>query len=332
MAVPVLSDDVPTMTCLSTEPHDERITDLVSHYFGCIEIWERKHFFNPDNGIWKSILKRIENELAQDETFHGDPFEGAKNRINKEMGKAAIDIEAHYTQTEIIVKEISEERSTDAIKGRKPNLVAIVEESHNAWRNSIHYKAGIKAIRDWREKNIKKPEESTGDEEHISGADIPLERRRVRRRKKAYPDEPGIDPTAVVLSREEISSPIEIPQYCVDRDVKAHVIQYRPASNTSGASGRGVFISADAGASSRAVPNLEPVEEDPPRFKGSFPDHRIAISSLLQGGQDPRSNILSRPEARESEESGIVRHIHFPSNNMQVSLSGTSRLLSGQGI
>lgn len=312
-------DDVPT-TCRSTEPHDDNIADLVSHYFGCIEICQRKHFFNLGNDIWKSKMKRVEEELRNNPPrgFHGDFSGEAKNRIEQEMGKTAVNIEAQYTRTEIVVRAISREQA-EATKNGKLNLVRIVNDSRKAWLASPGCRAGIQKVRAWRRAHNK----TTGDGETTPETSIPPERREVRRKKKEY--ESRLNSMANGPSGAETSSPVEspsIPDYCVERDVNAHIIQYRTPSRSSVSEPSA--LDADEHSSSRntripvhAVPNLEPVQEDG-RFKGSFPDHRIAISSLFQSDKASTGSILST--TRDSDRVQVC-HIHLPSNNMQVSLS-----------
>ncbi len=49
-----MGDHDNTPTCLSAEPHHPReISDKLIHYFGCIEIAERRKFFDATNVIWR---------------------------------------------------------------------------------------------------------------------------------------------------------------------------------------------------------------------------------------------------------------------------------------
>lgn len=330
-----LPDDTPTRaSCLSTDQHDDNVTDLVSHYFGCIEIRQRKDFFNPNNAIWKSQMEIVKKKL-QDEVFQGDHSVEveAKKRVDEEMGKTAVEIEARYVRTEIIVNAISKEwkDATEATRNKKPNLVTTVQESHDAWHASKDYRTGIIKVKEWRQGKLMDVE--TDEEESISEVPLsyPPERLRVRLKKKEYTNKP---PRSDSTSRAGISSADGIPsvtqEYCVDRDVNAHIIQYEKLPPPSAESRRPSGTdepncpNTDREFSSLAVPSLKPVPfEKDIRLKGEkFPDHRIAISSLFQSQvQNPGSGILQAFRLPlEGQKSDRVRYIHIPSNNMQVSL------------
>ncbi len=92
--------------------------------------------------------------------------------------------------------------------------------------------------------------------------------------------------------------------YQLERDVTGYVIQwekYRPAPP--------------------AQPYLRPVEAPPSdwRFKGQFPDQRVALEYLLhrQGGKsqgDLRHDVIMRRGRNPS----ALRYVHIPYNNMEV--------------
>lgn len=358
MAFNLPSEEAP-ITCRSAEPHDDNVQDPVSHYFNCIEICERKNFFNVENEIWK---KAKESE--------GDDS-GAEERVRKTMSRTAACIEAEYHRTDILRKAIEDESTRASersenirvLNKKKTNLVQVVKESLKEWRASADYKSGIKKIQEWpgRSKKRGQPVDNASEAATLpingnrctekSEAAKPAETRQrispermaVRRQMSDYAGIKGSNHNS--SGQQETSSrvsrkleTIEIPEYCVERDVNAHIIQYRiPGAPDNGEKydkdGESTTLE-DNGPSDTSrsrhsrsdVPSISesgrmdlvPVEEDKEsdwRFKKAFPDQRIPMTYLLQdSAEHPEdSNILSK-----NRNTDRVRHIHIPSNNMQV--------------
>lgn len=77
--------------------------------------------------------------------------------------------------------------------------------------------------------------------------------------------------------------------YDPDRDLNAHFIRY--------------------------VKSQAEKELKDPRFNGHFPNHKIAVSHLLDD-EEP-----SNPLAKGSQPEDSINYFHFPANNMQVSIA-----------
>lgn len=83
-------------------------------------------------------------------------------------------------------------------------------------------------------------------------------------------------------------------EYDPDRDLNAHLIRY--------------------------VRSQAEREIKDPRFNGHFPNHKIAVSHLLDEGEP------SNPLAKGSQPEESINYFHFPANNMQVSLFPSSHI------
>lgn len=88
------------------------------------------------------------------------------------------------------------------------------------------------------------------------------------------------------------SSQFSSSAYDPDRDLNAYLIRY--------------------------VQSQPEKELKDPRFNGHFPNHKIAVSHLLNEKEN------SNPLAKESHPNQSISYFHFPANNMQVSLAPIS--------
>ncbi|KAI0441664.1 hypothetical protein F4803DRAFT_409970 [Xylaria telfairii] len=110
-------------SCLSVDPHDDNITDPVSHYFGCLEASERASFFDLESPDWVSEAEKYKREEKR-EIWRKECF-NALRRISLILGALAKD-------------------------DRKVHLLKDLDSSREAWRSSREYQSGIQRVRDWR--------------------------------------------------------------------------------------------------------------------------------------------------------------------------------------
>lgn len=275
------------ITCPSAEPHeppDYEIRDHVLHYFDCIEICDRRKFFDNDSPLWKQEKQSIIKELRDHPDFGNRDEksieEEADIRAADKRGSVAIAIEAQYVRTDTLLKAmIADDQRT--------NLVRFVKESRGEWTSSDEYKRGIVKVGTWRTNHGKLATTASPPkpQDDITEEDIPEERVTVR----------------AIKERQELKSTWnsawdeKTAKYSVLRDVNAYVIQY------------------DLETSSECNPVSE--DSDDLRFKGKFPDQRLALTYLLKS--DPESgwdSILSM-----DRHPSRLRYFHIPSNNMAVS-------------
>ncbi|KAK4176443.1 hypothetical protein QBC36DRAFT_311123 [Triangularia setosa] len=125
----------------------------------------------------------------------------------------------------------------------------------------------------------------------------------------------GRDEVRKIVERVRKSTPpldSKSEEYGLERDVNAYLIQYTRKKAPS----------------STHVQYLEPYEEEltDSRFKGRFPDQRLAMNVVLSAdGDSARSAIGNTPPGRsilerdtiDAEDSIRIRYFHLPSNNMQ---------------
>lgn len=95
--------------------------------------------------------------------------------------------------------------------------------------------------------------------------------------------------------RDPRTSHLASSEYDPDRDLNAYLIRY--------------------------VKSQAEEELKDPRFNGHFPNHKIAVSQLLNR-EEP-----SNPLAKGSQPEESINYFHFPANNMQVSLALSSYIL-----
>ncbi|KAI0179497.1 hypothetical protein GGR52DRAFT_309312 [Hypoxylon sp. FL1284] len=126
------------MTCLSADDHGHLVKDVLLHYLGCVEIGDRKRFFDNSYPLWKSI---IEEELR-----HGANREETMKMIatKKEDWKKDCDRE---------IRRIDFLRKTLLRDNHDRHLVKKLAESSADWRKSEEYKTNVPLIRKWRRRN-----------------------------------------------------------------------------------------------------------------------------------------------------------------------------------
>lgn len=324
-------------TCLSAQLHDpEDIRDPVLHYFGCIEICERKDYFNKDKPMWKY---EEEIELEKIGLFHPDLKEDrrrteAKRRVDKKIGSLAVAVEAQYKRIDILKRAIVADASRPA--DRKPNLddtqkqpapsnlVDCVAQSHEAWKGSDNFKDGIERVRQWR-RNLGKPVDQPEAPQRTrspTGPDIPEERKAIRK---------------IVLRHQKLDADwFDHPDhadhdYSLERDVNAYVVQFErtspeeeelelPSQSDPGPASKPQFSREPSLASTKtgtSLTYLKPVDEPQNdwRFKGQFPDQRVAMKYLLTKEKEALPDDVILWGERNPER---LRYFHIPCNNMEV--------------
>ena len=174
-----------------------------------------------------------------------------------------------------------------------------MRDSRQAWKNSDEYKRGIPLVREWREKHDKSISTHAPPRPQD---DIPEERRKVKSIKDRH--ERDLKSEWKKEWGENTAT-----GYSVLRDVNAYVIQYD--INDKKAHSTLPYGTVDTKAHSTF-----PVSESPNdlRFKGKFPDQRIALTYLLKNDPASGDSILSK-----DRDPGRIRYFHVPSNNMAVS-------------
>ena len=330
--------------CISSDPHGAKdIKDYTKHYLGCIEIWERREFFDPHHEIWKHERKveerriRMEPELVGPLNLeeHRLMEERIEQAVNKKKRMVAQAILEQYDRTDLLRNALNQHQSqttpsggTRIGRGEIPmawvivpkSLVQHIEQSRQNWMESRAYSEGIGLVREERLRHGK-PIHLTP---HDSSAEIEIVR-------KVAEEGSGADNT--VADHASVSVENGRPRsYRVEDDVNAHVIQFATKyvgskSSTSRTHQPHVPLApksqvheSGTGPNESLPPDtppekvLEPFEEADPRFKGGFPNQRIALKFLLQDQGSDRPNprhIMRAPER--------MQYFHVPSNNMEVS-------------
>lgn len=278
---PATSDTPEPVTCLSTEDHNDNVRDMVSHYFGCIQICERDGFFNRENKFWK------DKESKKEESSAGSPADRraeAKRHVDELWGKSKKTVKDHANRTRRLIREIK--------GGKDANLVEYVGESHKAWCEyaTLQQKALKVDWTEWRRRR-------EGREEGESMADP---------RSETY-----VETAPAPMNGND--------DYSLEKDVHAYIIQYEPGiPKITGDAGFLTDHAVDddhAGSRLSHGGSLLPlVGKTDGRLKGKFPDQRLPISRLLL--EDTKNS----PSISHKENRDLIRYFHFPSNNMRVSL------------
>ncbi|KAK3680843.1 hypothetical protein B0T22DRAFT_434949 [Podospora appendiculata] len=287
----------PSPGCLSTLPHTpESIQDHLLHYFGCIEISQRKWYLNLDNEVWK--YERDQEQKARALAAQSrDLDKSADSAVFKKFASLAAAINAQYKRTDTLRNAIrigttGEPPQEDFVEPR--NLVLCVEESLARWRASLEFARGIHLVQAWKANRRGPGGPIPG---HVSSIEVEAHENNESERKVARE-----------LVRRHCGSHYnaedELADFDLERDVKAHLIQY---SKRDERRTRDTFADAD----SRA--GLRPVEADlaDVRFQGRFPNQTVSMSSLFVSASGERGidNLFDQRDDR-------IKYLHIPSNNM----------------
>ncbi|KAJ9148654.1 Ankyrin repeat protein [Pleurostoma richardsiae] len=281
-------DQKETHTCLTALEHEPKmIRDHFQHYFGCIKISEREQFWDHNNEIWQyeeeEEFKKLNSRLREQEARAQ-----AKEIVKARIGTLAVSVETQYKRIDILRSEIAKntaqsdpgsDRSCENQPTTQESLVEQVTRSHGKWRRT------------------RSAEKAAGD----------------ALREQANPTVAVTDSTDTNQQTKET--------YCLERDTNAYLIQYEKGTHRGNHEppGESSKRSDRVGSTSQEViPNgvghLQPVDEHPTnwRFKGRFPDQRVALQYLLKKPTEEEDVIVHKDKHRER-----IRYFHVPSNNME---------------
>lgn len=313
--------------CPSAQPHGARIIqDFSAHYFGCIEIFERPHFFNQSNTLWVEELGLEEKRLRRQDGSDWDENKNyrlaAEENIVKKIRSVAESIESQYQRIETLRKAIKDsrcahltERELSNFGGDPPdcNQVNCLERSYANWKKSEEFEDGMKIIRQWKNQRGKRVDTELTDNDDTR-RDV-MEPGRIAARK------------IMQHTREDAFKGDREPErYDLEKDISGHIIQWKilggegendvryesqqpiesqPTSGFKCSSGRELY--------------LKPIEEDVTtdnRFKGKFPDQRLSLQHLLEDDPSlPKQHDVIMDKDRHVDR---LRYIHIPHNNMAV--------------
>ncbi|KAH9904479.1 hypothetical protein F4778DRAFT_64649 [Xylariomycetidae sp. FL2044] len=156
-------------TCLSAEPHDDNVRDILTHYLGCLEFAERKEFFKDTNKVWEEEVEYFEAEgVSREEAKR----RGEKNRDKWKRNCATEERRIEFLRKALERDEKEQEKEQNArreelrrdaqdkgqdekhlVKSAIDSLVKNVNASRYKWRDSDEYKDNIKDVQSWRKQN-----------------------------------------------------------------------------------------------------------------------------------------------------------------------------------
>ncbi|RYP64457.1 hypothetical protein DL771_008745 [Monosporascus sp. 5C6A] len=123
------------VTCLSSEEHNNDITDDLAHYLGCIEICERYEFFTDQNPLWQSEIEhRTENLKLQEAD--------AKKEVLSRRESWEDNCLRELNRIKFLRKTLAGDKYDN-------HLVKQLVDSGTKWRNSYIYKKGIREVQRW---------------------------------------------------------------------------------------------------------------------------------------------------------------------------------------
>ncbi|KAI1778572.1 hypothetical protein F4818DRAFT_456368 [Hypoxylon cercidicola] len=126
------------MTCLSADDHGHAVKDVLLHYLGCVEIRDRKNFFDDSYPLWNSI---VEEEIRR-----GSSREQVVKTLATKKKEWKRDCDSEFRRITFLRKTLKADR-------HDRHLVDRLVESSTAWRNSSEYKTNIPLIKNWRREN-----------------------------------------------------------------------------------------------------------------------------------------------------------------------------------
>ncbi|KAK3291576.1 uncharacterized protein B0H64DRAFT_366930 [Chaetomium fimeti] len=303
---PTLDEEPDSVTCLSTAYHGpEAVRDLLQHYTGCIEISERVGFLNKNHEFWKKAKDELSHLEAKEQPPQNDSDALAAldaqvtEKIENSIKSLAVSIEAQYKRTDVLRKALAKEPTSPG----SCSLVQHVNDSREAWQACKEFKDGIGKVKKWRR-----------DKQPMHPGDV-----------KIGDDRKDVKAIVEKLRGKQYLKE-EVKDYELERDVNAYLIQYTrdAAEGNMTADGTGT---ADETASFDPKKRHLPVRQvdeslDDARFRGKFPDQRLAMSLLLgqpvDDTQSPGANtsVLSKRQC-DGKDKTRVRYFHIPYNNME---------------
>jgi hypothetical protein len=136
-------------TCLSDAPHDERISNHMVHFLGCIEYHERENFFAEDSPLWRT---EVEHEHRLLENVKPEELKSAeidaKTKVRKKMKSWEKECDNELRRIEYL-------RKTILADVKESHFATKLDESRKTWKQQEEYKRGIRLVREWRRRNNK---------------------------------------------------------------------------------------------------------------------------------------------------------------------------------
>ncbi|KAF4949506.1 hypothetical protein FSARC_13450 [Fusarium sarcochroum] len=128
-------------TCLSSDRHEDNISNHLLHYLGCIELTERETFFDETNEVWENeIQHQLERSNSENsKTSRDEVYDQVHSKRKKWQKECHKDLRRFA-----FIRKCLE----DPEKG-EPHLVEAVNKSLRAWRNTPEYQKGIQDVKRW---------------------------------------------------------------------------------------------------------------------------------------------------------------------------------------
>ncbi len=153
----------PVHTCLSGEPHNDNIRDVVTHYLGCIEISDRTRFFDSDQPHWKVELGRLVDADIRKQPWASQqslsPRYARLGVYDPDRRRALEHISRNALHRRIAIMQQRCLDELDRIQARRDvlvndpderHLVLQLEESRGIWKSTREFRVGIKLVQQWR--------------------------------------------------------------------------------------------------------------------------------------------------------------------------------------
>ncbi|XXH04173.1 hypothetical protein Hte_010586 [Hypoxylon texense] len=135
------------MTCLSADDHGHTVKDVLLHYLGCVEIRDRKHFFDDSYPLWNGI---IEEEIKR-----GSNREQVEKMLATKKEEWKRDCDSEFRRIDFLRKVLKTDK-------HDKHLVQRLVESSAAWRDSDEYTTNVPLIKGRRrgdnEANVDEPD------------------------------------------------------------------------------------------------------------------------------------------------------------------------------
>lgn len=352
-------------TCISTVNHEPtHIRDHILHYFACIDIQRRTTYFQ-DKALWgpdreaarARVLRKRHDAPSNRPDSHSEQeqpsisSDGARQfgehartapipqvkaavqssgqapldkeveaAVGKKICSTAMELDAELKRIEIIRASLSE-----GVSNRSP--VAKLTNSMKIWRESKEYQDNIGKVTQWRrDRGFPAGQRLQDVHTRIQGLAELIERH--------MPGDTWI--------KEQLEDHMSThgSRYVLERDLKAYIMEFKyepiqkASKQESSLSEQQASSSGYDPLASRGTDNpttriadqryvLKPfTQQEDRRYKGYFPHQKVSVEDLLKRSDHPDFKSILTPRQ------GMVRYIHIPCNNMEVSDSlSLNRLL-----
>ncbi|ETS74206.1 hypothetical protein PFICI_14072 [Pestalotiopsis fici W106-1] len=116
-------------SCLSAEPHEENIKEVLLHFLGCLKISERHDFLEDEaHPVWSFEAKHNKGE-----------------NVTKKREKWRANCLNELRRIEFLREKLKDDGDED-----ERQLVSNIERSRKEWKRSPEYKEGIQMVEEWR--------------------------------------------------------------------------------------------------------------------------------------------------------------------------------------